>query len=62
MTYCSELCVRVVSWGDFDNIRRCQVDTLETTNNRTDLASRPAASLWGSRSGSECRIDRVNVN
>ena len=62
MTYGSELCVRIVSWGDFDNVRRCQVNALETANDRADLASRPSTGLWGASGRSECRIDRVNVD
>lgn len=62
MTYRSELCVGVVSGGNFDNIRRCQVDTLKTANDRANLASRPSTGLWGTSGRSKCGIDRVNVN
>ena len=62
MTYGSELSVRVVSRGDFDDIRRSQINALEAADDCADLARRPATGLWGASGRSECRIDRVNVN
>jgi hypothetical protein len=62
LTYCGKLCVRVVSRGDFDDIRRCQVDALKATNDRADLASRPPTGLRSASGRSECRINCVNVN
>jgi hypothetical protein len=62
LTYRSELCICVVSRGDFDDIRRCQVNALKTTDDRANLASRPATSLWGTSGRSKCRVDCVDVN
>ena len=52
----------IVGRGDFDDIRRCQVNSLKTTDDRANLASGPATSLWGTSGRSECRIDCVNVD
>ena len=54
----SVLCVCIVGWSDLDDIRCNQIDTFETSNDGSQLTSRPTTSFWGSC----CRSDYIDVS
>jgi hypothetical protein len=62
MTYCSELCIRVVRRSDFDNISGSNVDALKTADDGANLASRPPAGLGCASSRSKRWINRVDID
>jgi len=54
--------INIVGWGNFDNICRHDVETIETSQNGTKFPSRPATCLWRSSRRSEGWVDGINVN
>lgn len=56
-----ELCVGIVSRSDLDYISRHDVQTVETSEDRTQLARRPSSGLWSTCSRREGWVNRVNL-
>lgn len=54
--------IGVVGWGDLNNIRRHDVETIETSENGTEFSSGPATCFWRSSRRSEGWVDRINVD
>jgi hypothetical protein len=58
----SQLSIRIIRGSDLNEIRRDNVDALEPSEDRAQLAGRPAAGLGRAGGGSECGIQSVDVD
>lgn len=54
--------VSELTWSNLNDIRSDNVDTLQSSNNRTKLSRGPSTSLRRTRSGSESRVQRIDIN
>ena len=60
-SHCRQFGIGVISWRNFNNVSRDNMQAVKSTNDSPQLASRPASCFGSAGSGRESRVDRVNL-
>lgn len=56
-----QFCISIVGGRDLDNVRRDDMQTIQSAKDGSKLAGRPASSLWRTRGGGEGGVDRIDL-
>ena len=60
-SHCRQFGIGIISWRNFNNVSRDDMQAVKSANDSPQLASRPASCFGSAGSGSESRVDRVNL-